>query len=246
MSGGVWQAGMGGEERLQRLLVIDTCGVEGSLALAEKGDAWRVVVAETLPGRSASERLLPSLRGMLEGMGWGMEELAAVAVVHGPGSFTGLRVGVSAAKGLCEASGVPLVAISRLAVLADGAVDVSGRVHAVLDAGRGEVFYGAYVGGQCEREDLLPVDAVLEVIAAEGGVVLVCEDGMEVAFGGAGARRVGEPTAVGALRLATERLQLGVFADIAMLDGNYLRRTDIEIRQRAEERERGRAGGAVG
>lgn len=224
-----------------RLLLIDTCGAEGSVALAEGGD---VVAAETLPGRSASERLLPALRAMLERRGWRIGELAAIAVVHGPGSFTGLRVGVSAAKGLSEGGDVPLIAISRLAVLAELAGAGRGRVHALLSAGRAEVFYGSYVAGRCEREDLLTMEAALGATAAGEGMVVVCEPGTAAAF--AGARSVPEPTAAAALGIAMRHLRSGAFADVAALDGHYLRRTETEIRQRVEAHERARSGEAVG
>src|SRR5580700_8130001 len=133
-----------------RVLLIDTAGAEGSVALADTELERAVVAAEVLPGRTSSERLLPSVRRLMEGRGWKLKELAAVVVVHGPGSFTGVRVGVSAAKGLSEAGGVPLVAVSRLALLA-AAEEVAGTVHAVLDAGRGEFYYGEYVGRRCLR-----------------------------------------------------------------------------------------------
>src|SRR5215471_1894313 len=122
-----------------RLLLIDTCGSEGTVALAE---AERVVASETLPGRSASERLVPVVRGMMSAAGWRLGELAAIVVVHGPGSFTGVRVGLSAAKGLSEAGGVGLIAVSRLALLAAAAGDVAGDVCALLDAGRGGFYRG--------------------------------------------------------------------------------------------------------
>src|ERR1700743_2272341 len=124
-----------------RILLIDTAGGEGGVALADTEFEPAVVAVEMLPGRTSSERLVPAVRRLMEGRGWKLGELAAVVVVDGPGSFTGVRVGLSAAKGLCEASGVPLIAVSRLALLA-ASIDGEGRpVHAVLDAGRGEFYY---------------------------------------------------------------------------------------------------------
>src|ERR1700710_519296 len=101
-----------------RVLLIHTAGSEGSVALADTGLAEAVVESGGLPGRSSSERLVPAVRRLMEGSGFRLQELAAVVVVHGPGSFTGVRVGLSAAKGLSEAGGVPLIAVSRLALLA--------------------------------------------------------------------------------------------------------------------------------
>src|ERR1039457_2601096 len=101
-----------------KILLIDTCGEIGSVALADTGAGTAALTAATIAGRSASERLLPAIQELAAARNSPLQSLGAVAVVHGPGSFTGVRVGLSAAKGLCEALNLPLIAISRLAVLA--------------------------------------------------------------------------------------------------------------------------------
>jgi tRNA threonylcarbamoyladenosine biosynthesis protein TsaB len=178
-----------------------------------------------LPGRTASERLVPAVRRVLESGGWSLGDLAAVVVVQGPGSFTGVRVGLSAAKGLSEAAGVPLIAVSRLAVLA--AWDGDGVVRAVLDAGRGEFYYGEYRGRECLREALLTAEGVTE--AAAGGIVVVCEIKVAEALAGLGPKVVAEPGAKDILPFAIQREAARDFDDAALLDANYLRRTDAEI-----------------
>ncbi len=80
-------------------------------------------------------------------------ELRGVVVVHGPGSFTGIRIGVSAAKGLAEGLGIPVIALSRLELLARQSPE--GSAVAVLDAGRGEFYAGFYREGICETEALI-------------------------------------------------------------------------------------------
>ena len=138
-----------------KILLIDTCGTTGTVALADTEARPRVLGSDELPERSASERLAGAIGGLAERCGVRLEELDAVVVVHGPGSFTGVRVGLSAAKGLCEALNLPLVAVSRLAVLASlAAAGDSERVYAVLDAGRGEYYVGVYDGDVCVRESL--------------------------------------------------------------------------------------------
>src|SRR6202044_2362700 len=179
---------------------------EGSVALADTDSSPAVVARETLPGRTSSERLVPAVRRLLEGRGWRLKDLAAVVVVHGPGSFTGVRVGLSAAKGLSEAAGVPSVAVSRLALLAD-AVEDAGPVHAVRDAGRGEFYYGEYVGRRCLREALMVRDDV--IVAAAGGVVVVCEAKVVEALAELRPRVVEEPSAADALPIALERIGAG-------------------------------------
>ena len=210
-----------------RLLLINTAGGEGSVALADTDAAHAIVAEEALPGRTSSERLVPAVRRLMEGLGWRLKELAAVVVVHGPGSFTGVRVGLSAAKGFSEAGGVGLLAVSRLALLAAGVDGGGGPVHAVLDAGRGEFYYGEYVGRRCLHEALMGADDLLAAVA--GGVVVVCEEKVADALVGVRPRMVREPSAGDALPFALERIAAGEFDDVATIDANYLRRTDVEI-----------------
>ncbi|MDQ2834023.1 MAG: tRNA (adenosine(37)-N6)-threonylcarbamoyltransferase complex dimerization subunit type 1 TsaB [Acidobacteriota bacterium] len=209
-----------------RLLMMHTAGGEGSVALADTEASPQTVAAEMLPGRSSSERLVSAVKRLMEAEGWRLVELAAVVVVHGPGSFTGVRVGVSAAKGLSEASGVRIVAISRLELLAR-CVEGSGRVHAVLDGGRGEFYYGEYDGVRCVRETLM-TQKELEAVAG-GGLVVVCEAKVVEALRGMALRVVEEPSAADALPIAVERVSAGRFEDAGLLDAHYLRRTDAEI-----------------
>jgi len=209
-----------------RILLIETAGVEGSLALADTEASPTVVAREVLPGRTSSERLVPAVRRLLEELGWRLRDLTAVVVVHGPGSFTGVRVGVSAAKGLSEAGGVGLIAVSRLALLS-AAVEGAGTVSAVLDAGRGEFYFGEYVGRQCVREALMSEAGVREAVGP--GVVAVCEAKPGEILAGLDIRMVREPRAEDALAIALERITAGNFDDAALLDANYLRRTDAEI-----------------
>jgi tRNA threonylcarbamoyladenosine biosynthesis protein TsaB len=207
-----------------RLLLIHTAGGEGAVALAEGKE---IVAAEVLPGRSSSERLVPAVRRLMEGHGWRLRDLRAVVVVHGPGSFTGVRVGLSAAKGFSEASGVPLIAMSRLGLLAAAVGEGGATVHAVLDAGRGEFYYGEYAGHRCVREALLSQDEVSAAVA--GGLVVACETKVGEVLSGLHPRVVAEPSAGDALPLALERIEANEFDDAALLDANYLRRTDAEI-----------------
>lgn len=204
-----------------RLLLINTCGAEGVVALAE--DAL-VVAAEVLPGRSSSEQLMPAVRRLMEARGWGVMELAGIAVVIGPGSFTGVRVGLSAAKGLCEAGGVGMVAMSRLALVA--ALGQQVEVAALLDAGRGEYFCGVYSAGKCVSEELLRAEEVS--LRTGGRAVVTCERRVADSVG-SGVDLVAEPGPAEMLAMALTRIESAEWSDVAMVDANYLRRTDAEI-----------------
>jgi tRNA threonylcarbamoyladenosine biosynthesis protein TsaB len=210
-----------------KILLIDTCGENGTIAVADSG--WSACpTTAILPGRAASERLLPTIRKLADPM----DSLGLIAVVHGPGSFTGVRVGLSAAKGLCEALNLPLIAISRLAVIAHAAeLPVGTRVHAILDAGRGEFYLGCYQDGSCLREALVSREELLAQISEtpDESAVVVCEPATLESFSVLSPRLIPQPTADTALPLVVRRLEADAFNDIATLDANYLRRTDAEI-----------------
>ena len=235
-----------------KILLIDTCGATGSIALAGADSSPAVA---SLPGRSAAERLVPSIHSLATHSGLGLGQLDAIAVVHGPGSFTGVRVGLSAAKGLCHALNLPLVAISRLAVLAslakfarpDQGVPHPSQSHrdgwetlvrALLDAGRGDFYSGLYANGLCLRESLLTRDQLLAEQCREEAQLIVCEQALAQSLGApsklglggnATPQLVDEPTAISALPLALARILQHAFDDPATIDANYLRRTDAEI-----------------
>ncbi len=220
-----------------KILILDACGAAASVVFAETEPRQAVVAAATLPGRTASERLVATIRELAATVEGGLQSVGAVAVVYGPGSFTGVRIGLSAAKGLSEALGVPLVAVSRLAVLAHlaAANDATGRtVFALLDAGRGEVYLGIYSSGECVREALVTGAQLLAAIAeaASAGAathIVVCESKLAETFAELNPEFIAEPTAVDALALVHPRIQAKDFDDAATIDANYLRRTDAEI-----------------
>jgi tRNA threonylcarbamoyladenosine biosynthesis protein TsaB len=207
-----------------KLLLIDTCGATGTIALAETNGA--ILTTATLPGRTASERLIPAIKTLFADHATTLQSLNAIAIVHGPGSFTGVRIGLSAAKGLCEALAIPLIAISRLAVLAELAPQ-SPHVHALLDAGRGEFYYGEYANGICLRE-LLRTRDELQSADLHGQPVIICEPIAE-SLPLLAPQLVSEPQAQDALPIALRRMQNEEFDDIATIDANYVRRTDAEI-----------------
>ena len=226
-----------------KLLLIDTCGAAGSVALADTEGSPAILATETLPGRTASERLVPAIKSLIEGCRTSLQSLRAIAVVHGPGSFTGVRVGLSAAKGLCQALDIPIIAISRLAVLAGIAPSVPDSpspdaltplcIHALLDAGRGEFYYGEYSQDICLHEALLTRDEVVTAVhqsrQAGAAMVVSCEPAVAASLAELTPQLVPEPTAADALHLASQRIQRNQFDDIAVLDANYVRRTEAEI-----------------
>lgn len=204
-----------------KMLLINTCGDEGVVALAE-GDA--VLARESLPSRGTSEHLMPAIRRLFGGLEWGVAELGAVGVVDGPGSFTGVRVGLSAAKGLCEAVAVGMIAMSRLGLIA-AEVESAGEVVGVLDGGRGEYYCGVYRQGVKLVEELMKAEEVRRWLAR--GVGVTCE--ARAALSLQELRVLEEPGAEAMLRMARRRVAAGEWSDVAAADANYLRRTDAEL-----------------
>lgn len=218
------------------LLLVDTCGGSGTIALAHEAE---LLASDTLPGRSASERLLPAIRALLAGQGRALADLGAIAIVHGPGSFTGMRIGLSAAKGLAEALGLQVIAISRLAVLAAKAASQT-SVIALLNAGRGEFYTGQYRDGNCVSETLGSIGQVLSLAQTEPRpAVITCDAEAAAVFAAAGAALVPELTAADALPIAAARAAARSFSEIATIDAHYVRRSDAEIfiKQGAPRRE---------
>jgi tRNA threonylcarbamoyladenosine biosynthesis protein TsaB len=204
------------------LLGIDTCGPQGSVALAElRADALDLMGETELAGKTYSARLVGAIRELLAEQKAGVRDLGAIVVTSGPGSFTGIRIGLSTAKGLAEAQRTPLVAVSRLAVLAHFA----GTQAAALDASRGEFYLGEY--GSERRELLVSRPRFQEEAGRLGDELAVCE--ASVLALAIQARSVTPPTAIQALQFAVARLQSRQFDDPTTLDGDYLRRSDAEI-----------------
>jgi tRNA threonylcarbamoyladenosine biosynthesis protein TsaB len=214
-------------------LAFDTCGDAGTVALVDLANSATAVTCISqmeLAGRAASAELMPAVDGMLRNAELDLRSLRAILVVNGPGSFTGIRVGLSTAKGLAHAAGVPgipIFAISRLAVL-NSLVEASltesqGDFLALLDAGRNE-FYAR----RAEREWLASFDEIAAAAAA-GASLVVAEAKVAERLAPLRPVLVGSLDASAAVRAALTRLRSGESDDLAALDANYLRRSDAEL-----------------
>ncbi len=125
-------------------LGIETSGTAGGVALVEAG----AVLAETAlspTGRRHARTLVAELKGLFDRTGRSPGDCECVAVSIGPGSFTGLRVGVVCAKTFAYAVGCPVVAVDTLEVIAAGSPADVGAVDVLIDAMRGDVFHGRYL-----------------------------------------------------------------------------------------------------
>jgi tRNA threonylcarbamoyladenosine biosynthesis protein TsaB len=220
------------------LLAIDTSGKQGSIALvrageptAESGD-FEVIEIAPLAGGTFSAQLIPQIAELLSINGFMKTAIGAFAVVFGPGSFTGLRIGLAAVKALAEVLAKPIAPVSLLevCVLASGA---QGKVMAALDAGRSEVYVGEYEipapAGQVPREHMLTRTEFLA--QAKGWTVVTPDSGLaEVArTAGLTVSMLASISAADVARLGWRKIQSGETVGPEQLGANYIRPTDAEM-----------------
>ena len=218
------------------LLVTDTSGKNGTVALAHAGERnshdAEVMEVAPLAGGTFSAQLVPQIAALLSRHGLSKRDIDAFVVVSGPGSFTGLRVGLAAIKALAEILRKTIVPVSLLELLAL-ASSVQGKVVAVLDGGRGEVYFGAYeiAGGSIHplREELL---SKTEFLSAAQDSQVTTSDLLLAALAreaGLSASVVEAPSAAMIARFGWKKLQAGETVSPEQLEANYMRRSDAEL-----------------
>ena len=218
-----------------RIVAIDTSGRGGSVALC-RGDAnhFEVLQLTALEGGTYSTRLMPVIASALKRNGLDKSDIDGFVVVSGPGSFTGLRVGLATVKGLCEVLQKPLATVSMLEALAIARFQ-GGTVSVVLDAGRGEVYVGDFRLADSRAEPVREYIAKLEVLVKEaaGWERDVITPDARIAeglrAGGARAVLVDPVLADGIGRIGLRKLLSADHADPRTADVNYIRRSDADI-----------------
>ena len=129
----------------QILLAIETSGKSGSVATVRVQDGKPVCQIEILsPDSGSAKTLAPAIERLLHAQQMKMNCIAAIALPTGPGSFTGLRVGVATVKAMAYALKIPTIEVDTLDVIANQCPVASDSVHVVLDAYRGQVFCAEY------------------------------------------------------------------------------------------------------
>lgn len=162
-----------------KILVIDTSGpVCGTAVMDEK----TVLCEYTAQNRNThSANLMPMIEAALTSAGASIAAMDAIAAVTGPGSFTGVRIGVATAKGLAHGAGIPCIAVDALEALSRSAGDFDGIICPIQDARAGQVYGAAFRG----KERLLPdeplkLEEYLEKIKPLGERFLFTGDGVAV------------------------------------------------------------------
>lgn len=223
------------------LLAIETSSLVSSVALLHN-DTLRAEL--TIQAKlTHSEQLMPHIADMLDKASVKKNQIDGVAVAIGPGSFTGLRIGLATAKGLSFAWNVPIVGVSTPIGLVYNFIGVSDRICTLIDAQKGNVYAGLY---RWDREKLTtekevyiaPRTEVLDTLEKEGNPIVFCGDGAlkgrkEIEERG-DLFRMAPPTMVipraGSVALAANvRFAKGDYDDCMTLTPSYLRRSEAEV-----------------
>ncbi len=226
------------------VLSIDTCDVRGSVAVLEDEVVLAVLSHETK--EEYSSWLLPAVSAVLGKAGVRMDAVGGYAVAAGPGSFTGVRVGLTTVKAWAEVYGKPVAGVSRLEAFAAQASRTSPSVAAFVDAQRGQLFGAVYrqdgsgLAKIGEEMVMAPAKFVETAVglAHEEKITWVSPDAWVLRGEGAWRQREkrGESieqisaTLAGLLgQIGQRRLKEGKTTDALGLDANYVRRSDAEI-----------------
>ena len=219
---------------MAKILCIETSASALSVCLAEDGR----ILADRVCAEPRQQAALtaPLVKEVLDAAGVTVKDCDAVCVSAGPGSYTGLRVGASTAKGLAFGAGIPLLAVGTLDVLVQGAGCPVGTGHddgpsfivPMLDARRMEVYTAVYTP---DGKRITPVEAhvvTADSFAAQRGRgkglfvgegALKCEE----VLGGDGLFVDAQPLARNMVPLAFEAFQAGKFEDVAYFEPFYLK-----------------------
>jgi tRNA threonylcarbamoyladenosine biosynthesis protein TsaB len=226
------------------VLAIDTCDSRGSVAVLRDGAVLKTVAHDS--EEDYSSWLLPAVGECVIGACVAIRDMDAYAVAAGPGSFTGVRVGLTTVKAWSEVYGKRIAAVSRLEAMAAEAAPGPAWVAAFANARRGQVFGAIYQrnGGGLARageEMVIAPGKFLEVAAELAGVESIswvstdaeCVVGEEAwkarEMRGERVESVSSVRAPMIGRLGIEALKEGRFTDALTLDANYVRRSDAEI-----------------
>jgi tRNA threonylcarbamoyladenosine biosynthesis protein TsaB len=218
------------------VVAIDTSGRKGSVALCRGDhDRFEVLQLTSLEGGTYSAQLMPCIADALQQNKLQKGQVDGFVVVSGPGSFTGLRVGLATVKGLCEVLQKPLAAVSMLEAVALTHGRAGGTATIVLDAGRAEVYVGEYEvfaeHAAIAREYIAKLDAFATEAASGAGHLLTTDAKVAEALQTANVdvRLVPAIQADEIGRIGIRKLLAADTVDPATIDVNYIRRSDAEI-----------------
>lgn len=230
------------------LLAIDASGIAGSVAYIKDGKlAGEYYICDKL---THSQTIMPMLEDMKALLNIDLEEVDAVAVTSGPGSFTGLRIGVTAAKALALALEVPIIGVSTLDTMAHGIVYTEYLICPIMDARRNQVYTALYqwesnILSQLTEHMAVDIEAYLADLSKREEKIIFLGDGVDAYKERIkeilGEKAVFAPSfcnlqhASVLAHVATELYKKGQVEDPALFVPIYLRKSQAE--REKEERE---------
>jgi tRNA threonylcarbamoyladenosine biosynthesis protein TsaB len=220
------------------ILGVDTSGKDGSIALVkfEQGNAHTLEVVP-LEGGTFSAQLVPQISDAVNRHGLTKRNIDGFAVVSGPGSFTGLRVGLAAIKALAEVLQKAIAAVSLLEAVAR-VCGRDGELTVALDAGRSEVYAADFqISGSQTTIGNQQLLTLAEFASANSNRQIVTPDAKIADFvreKGLRVIQIGRPRADVVARLGFEKVKAGEVISPEALDANYIRRSDAEVKKSAE------------
>ena len=229
-----------------RLLALETSGTAGSVAAWSDG---QLVAERWLPSAEKSAKTLaPAMHDLLREVGWRPAEVRAIGVVVGPGSFTGLRVGVTTAKTFAYAVRADVVAVNTLDVIAHQSPLSDSSLSTVIDAQRGQLYVADYSRSnngpwqQTSAPAIIDIDAWLARLApgtlVSGPAItkLAARLSPQVVMVDESWRT---PSAATVAQLAAERYAAGQRDDLWRLAPLYLRRSAAEEKWEQRQQQKG-------
>ncbi len=207
------------------VLAIDTTGESASIALVGQEGLIEEVALDSPDG--FAHVLFAEIERLLARHGLSVEQIDAFAAASGPGSFTGVRVGLTAVKGLAEATGRKVIAVSNLQALAwYGTRPLRA---AVLDARRGEVYGGVYDAALRPVQEEVVTKLADWLAALPAGDLEIVTHGLQLDALAIPVRAAPTSLAGSIGHIAFDRLGRGEVLDPAEIDANYVRRSDAEL-----------------
>jgi tRNA threonylcarbamoyladenosine biosynthesis protein TsaB len=221
------------------ILALDTATLVSSVALATRDRLLAELTIQTK--KTHSEQLLPHIEQLLALSGIAKEALSAVAVSIGPGSFTGLRIGLATAKALAYALKIPLIGVPTLDALAFGCPVPGAVFAATMDAQKGNIYLALYRFEQAGLQQISPAKVVHHAtafaeLAAMNEPVVILGEATQLyseaisACGGlvAAEPHVAMPRAGAVAMLGWRLLDGGAHSDVFSLEPLYIRRSEAE------------------
>jgi tRNA threonylcarbamoyladenosine biosynthesis protein TsaB len=215
-----------------KILALETSGLGGSVAVADGPRILREI--DLSPEQRSARALAPAMQQALLHAGWKPSEVEVIAVTTGPGSFTGLRVGVVTAKAFAYAAGCRIVGVNTLAVLAQQVATPGEAVFTILDAQRGEFFAARWAmnaAGELlavEPASILSTEELLQRIAAGGKIAGPVIERFAGQLPNEAMAITAYPQASAVAALALRTADRGETTDAFALMPHYLRRTAAE------------------